>query len=81
MFRNLIRRIKAWGKAAAAALRARLEAAANAILPETPAVAYARTAIVDSGMVISFGTWYRETGDHPHAPVFSLYTFFANRLP
>jgi len=81
MFGTLIVRLKAWGKDAAAAIRAKLVAAVKAILPVTPAVGCASAIIADSGIVTSFGTRYREIGDHPHAPVFSLYTFFAQRRP
>ena len=80
MIRDLMARLKGWRRNAAATLLKKLGTAVR-LVPATPAAACAGAGIVVfHAMITNRGKWYRTTGDHPHAPIFSLYTFFMQRL-
>ena len=71
MISELIGRIKNW-------LRAKIEAAAAAIMPETAIGPDEKTILVGSeGNVLDMGKRYRLTSGH--SPLFSLFTFFGLR--
>ncbi len=78
MIRELIARLKSRAKEIAAAAIAKIGAAFSRIQPSNLVRAVIALFIVASeGNVLETGKRYRLTSGH--APLFSLYTFFANR--
>ncbi|MDD1705197.1 MAG: hypothetical protein LUP97_08280 [Methanoregula sp.] len=78
MIREFIARLKSRAKKVADAFNAKAGAAFRKVLPPNPVRAVLVLFIVASeGNVLETGTRYRKTSGH--APLFSLYTFFANR--
>jgi hypothetical protein len=76
MISELIERLKTWAREAAAALKAKCTVAAH--LFSHSAVPDNHVIIVASeGNVLDTGKRYRNTSGH--SPLFSLFTFFANR--
>jgi hypothetical protein len=72
-------RLKTWAKEALAARWAKLTAALREFTPESSAVPdiNALLIVASDGNVLDTGKRYRKTSGH--APLFSLFTFFANR--
>jgi len=71
MISELIGLLKPW-------LKAKLTAAARVFTPAAEIVPYEKTVLVAAdGNVLDMGKRYRKTSGH--APLFSLFTFFANR--
>lgn len=80
MIRERIERLKTWVKASVAAVKARIAAFAEQAASLFTAVPEITGFIVASdGNVLDTGKRYRVSFGHAHAPVFSLYTFFARR--
>jgi hypothetical protein len=75
MISELIQRLKKLVKEAAAALKAQCRAAAHlfnhSVVPDNNVI------VASEGNVLDTGKRYRKTSGH--SPLFSLYTFFANR--
>jgi hypothetical protein len=80
MIRERIERLKSWVKASVAAVKARIAAFAEQVSRVFPTVPAVTAFIVASdGNVLDTGKRYRAPSGHAHAPVFTLYTFFARR--
>jgi len=78
MIREFIARLKSRAKEVSDAFIAKVGAAICKVLPTTPVrVVLVSFIVVSEGNVLETGTRYRKTSGH--APLFSLYTFFANR--
>ena len=77
MISELIQRLKKLVKEAAAALKAKCTAAAHffrqSVVPDNNVLII----VASEGNVLDTGKRYRKTSGH--SPLFSLYTFFANR--
>lgn len=80
MLRELIERLKKWAKETAAALKAKMTAAAHSIRLPVSGGIDVRTLIAASEVnVLNVGKRHRITSGHAHAPIFTLYTFFGIR--
>ena len=75
MISELIGRLRSRARDVAAALKAKCAAAAHLFKPE--AVPDKHVIVASEGNVLDMGKRYRLTSGH--APLFSLFTFFANR--
>ena len=79
MISERLERLKTWVKVALAAKWAKLTAVVRKYTPSSSAVpdANALLIVASDGNVLDTGKRYRKTSGH--APLFSLFTFFANR--
>ena len=79
MISERMERLKTRAKEALAALRAKIAAALNEYAKKPSAVpdVNALLIVASDGNVLDTGKRYRKTSGH--APLFSLFTFFANR--
>jgi len=81
MMNKLRERFRAWARQSAAAFKERLSAAARRIRPIPPAVACVGICLGIPGRTIpdtGIAAQFRPVNGHPHCPVFSLFTFFAD---
>ena len=79
MTREFIARRKTREKEIAGASLTTIRSAMHELLPANPVHAVTQQIIVSRmENALNAGKWYRKTSGH--APVFSLYTFFGNRL-